>query len=69
MKNKLILLSLILILLSLGCLTAYTLIGSTVAPDGTLVEPFYLIPLGYLFGILGIGVFIYRQVRTHILKK
>lgn len=69
MKNKLILLSLILIIISLGCLTTYTLIGSTVAPDGTLVEPFYLIPLGYLFGIAGIAVFVFRQIRTHVLKK
>lgn len=32
--------------------------GSNVAPDGTLEEPFFLIPLGFLFFgfICGVGV-------------
>lgn len=36
------------------CFVAYNLIGSYVAPDGTLVEPFYLIPLAWLFFLFGL---------------
>ncbi|EEL19619.1 hypothetical protein bcere0017_56320 [Bacillus cereus Rock1-3] len=30
------------------------MIGSKVAADGTLVEPFYLLPIGYLLIAIGI---------------
>lgn len=30
-------------------------IGSTVLADGTLSEPFFLIPMGWLFAVLGVG--------------
>lgn len=40
--------------LSACCFLAFTLIGSEVAPDGTLVEPFFLIPIGYACLALGI---------------
>jgi hypothetical protein len=42
------------ILLGVVCLIIYSLIGSRVAPDGTFVEPFFLIPLSYLFVFIGI---------------
>lgn len=42
------------ILLGVVCLIIYNIIGSGVAPDGTLVEPFFLIPLSYLFVFSGI---------------
>lgn len=38
----------------LACGVAYKLIGSHVEPDGTLVEPFGLIPLAWLFALLGV---------------
>jgi len=31
------------------CFVAYNIIGAEVLPDGTLVEPFALIPIGYIF--------------------
>lgn len=31
------------------CFAAYNIIGAKVLPDGTLVEPFALIPIGYIF--------------------
>ncbi len=31
------------------CFISYYIIGAKVLPDGTLVEPFALIPIGYLF--------------------
>ncbi|KDR96555.1 Protein of unknown function [Peptoclostridium litorale DSM 5388] len=36
------------------CGVSYNIIGSEVAPDGTLVEPFFLIPLTYLFLLIAI---------------
>ena len=36
-------------LATLICFIAYTVIGAKVLPDGTLVEPFALIPIGYIF--------------------
>ncbi|NGP45691.1 DUF3955 domain-containing protein [Bacillaceae bacterium SIJ1] len=40
------------------CMVSYNIIGSRVEPDGTLVEPFFLIPLGYLFSFVGIATLI-----------
>lgn len=45
------------------CIVAFNLIGSKVMPDGTLVEPFFLIPIAYIFffigiiGLVGRGIF------------
>lgn len=51
-----------LIITGLGCVVAYSLIGSSVAEDGTLVEPFFLIPIAWLLiltgGMLAITTFI-----------
>jgi hypothetical protein len=38
----------ILIVLSIGCLIAYKLIGSSIDANWILIEPFGLIPIGYL---------------------
>lgn len=35
--------------LAIICLLAFQIIGSEVAPDGRLVEAFFLIPFAYLF--------------------
>jgi hypothetical protein len=48
-------------LLGLGCFVAFAVIGSSVAEDGTLVEPFFLIPIAWLLflgGMLAIATFI-----------
>ena len=34
------------------CFSSYHIIGAEVLPDGTLVEPFALIPIGYLFVLM-----------------
>ncbi|MDB8792033.1 DUF3955 domain-containing protein [Romboutsia sp. 1001216sp1] len=47
-------LNLIPFIISIGCFESFNFIGSEVAPDGTLVEPFFLIPIGYLFLFIGI---------------
>ncbi|MCM0647230.1 DUF3955 domain-containing protein [Clostridium swellfunianum] len=36
-------------LAAMTCFIAFNVIGSKVLPDGTLVEPFGLIPIGYIF--------------------
>ncbi len=41
--------SLISFIIGAGCMIAFNIIGSEVAPDGLLVEPFFLIPIGFLF--------------------
>jgi len=35
--------------LGIGCFLAFNIIGSTIDSDGTLIEPFGLIPIGFLF--------------------
>ncbi len=58
-----------IIFLSLGiiCALTYTIIGSKIAPDGTLIEPFALIPICYLFIILSVMlslvIFIYSKFK------
>ncbi|MBR7797426.1 MAG: DUF3955 domain-containing protein [Bacillota bacterium] len=42
------------ILLGAICFVIYSLIGSSVEPDGTLIEPFFLINLSYLFVFSGV---------------
>lgn len=69
-KNLLILIPFIL---SFGCFISYNLIGSEIAPDGTLVEPFFLIPMSYLFMLIGIIASIislfYKYKKAHKSKE
>ena len=55
------------ILAGLGCVIAYSVIGSSVAEDGTLVEPFFLIPIAWILfltgGMLAIALFIKGRIR------
>lgn len=53
MKRKYILSS-TPIALGASCLVISSLIGSRVEPDGTLVEPFFLIPTSFLLFLIGI---------------
>lgn len=43
------------LLAGVGCFLVFQIIGSEVAADGTLVEPFYVLPIGYLCMVIGIG--------------
>ena len=47
----------------IGLQILFRWIGGYVAEYGTLTEPFYLIPMGYLFCLSGLalGVFLYFQ--------
>ncbi|WP_097026966.1 DUF3955 domain-containing protein [Clostridium peptidivorans] len=61
--------SLISLIISFGCIVAYNIIGSKVAEDGTLIEPFFLIPIAWLFVAIavlsGVIIFISTSVRKH----
>ena len=56
-----------LMLAALGCLIAFAAIGSSVAQDGRLIEPFFLIPIAWLLfltgAILAIATFIIRRIK------
>lgn len=60
-------LSAIPFVIALICWILFNIIGSTVTPDGTLVEPFYLIGLGWLFAFVGIIAIIFCTI-TNIKK-
>ncbi len=57
-----------LIVVGLGCLLAFALIGSYVDANGFLQEPFLLLPIGYLFIFLGLLGFVGFGVK-HLLHK
>lgn len=48
--------SIVLFLIGIGCLLVKSIVGSRLLENGVLVEPFYLIPIGYLFILLSIVV-------------
>ena len=56
-----------LIVAGLGCFVAIFVIGSEVAEDGILVEPFFLIPVAWLLfltgGMLAIATFIRGRIK------
>jgi hypothetical protein len=54
MKMKKYLTPSILIILSIGCLIAYNLIGSSIDANWILIEPFWLIPTWYLLLFIGV---------------
>ncbi|RCS21343.1 DUF3955 domain-containing protein [Phyllobacterium salinisoli] len=60
-----------LLLAGIACFIALNLIGSYVAKDGVLHEPFALIPIGYLLSFAGILGTLWRialnflQERSH----
>jgi hypothetical protein len=66
MKKYLI--STILIFVGILCLVSFNIIGSEVATDGTLTEPFFLIPLGFLSLILGILTNLVLSIKALIRK-
>lgn len=49
-------------ILGIICFVSYNIIGSEVAPDGTLVEPFGFIPIGFL--LISISIIILPIMST-----
>ena len=56
-----------LMLGALGCFLAFAASGSSVAEDGRLVEPFFLIPIAWLLALSGamlaIATLIVRRIK------
>lgn len=55
-------LNLIPFIITIGCFMAYSIIGDKILPDGTLVEPFFLIPTAWAFFFMGIIGLIIRGI-------
>ncbi|MEK7018864.1 DUF3955 domain-containing protein [Bacillus sp. FSL R9-9410] len=68
MKKKYLLAS-SLIFLGVLCIIMFNIIGSGVKPDGTLVEPFFLILLAYLFVLIGIITILFVAIFSMFRKK
>lgn len=49
-------------LIAIGCSVAYNIIGCRVLADGTLDEPFFLVPIGCFFFFIGMIVFLTRFI-------
>ena len=62
-------LNLIPFIISIGCAITFSMTETKFAPDGTLIEPFYLIPFTFLFFTIGIIGFIVRLVLSKIKSK
>ncbi|PEX84101.1 DUF3955 domain-containing protein [Bacillus cereus] len=67
MKNKFLLAS-SPIFLGVLCIIMFNMIGSEVKPDGTLVEPFFLLPLAYLFVFIGIIAILFVAILSAFRK-
>lgn len=68
MKHKLSLGSLILIIMGVSCFIAFKLMGSEVDSQGVLQEPFFLLPIGSLFVVLGGIGFVVTGIRSFFRK-
>lgn len=67
--KKIYLLPIISLTIGISCAVAYDVIGSEIAPDGTLIEPFALIPIGWLFIFIGIISGLVSGIRSFFIKK
>lgn len=57
----------VLLLGGIGCFVLSMFIGSTIDSDGILHEPFFLIPIGYLFLLLGLisgVIYLWRKIKN-----
>lgn len=55
-------LTLLPFLIAIGCSVVYNIIGCRVLADGTLDEPFFLVPIGYFFFFIGIILLLVRFI-------
>ena len=69
--KKITIISITTFVFFLICLISFRIVGSSIAEDGTLVEPFGLIPIGYMFLIISIvsGVAAITKLAIYKLKK
>lgn len=57
--------SIVCLIITLLCILLYSLIGSKVLQDGTLEEPFFLIPIGYLFLFIAIISAVFVKLKNN----
>lgn len=73
--KKIYLVPIIPFVIGIICFLIYSIIGSHVAPDGILIEPFGLLPLGWLFIIIGIisgvivNIWLWSQKKINQIQK
>ncbi|GAB0169877.1 DUF3955 domain-containing protein [Lysinibacillus sp. CTST325] len=68
MKNKYFLAS-TPIILGIVSLITYVMVGTKVEPDGTLREPFYLLPFGGLLVLTGIILILFIGIISMLKNK
>lgn len=67
--KKIYLISVVTFVIGIICFIVYFIIGSHVAPDGALIEPFGLIPLGWLFTVTGVALVVILGICLWFHKK
>ena len=55
---------LLFLFIGLDSHATFGIIGAEIAPDGRLVEPFFLIPIGYLVDALSIIYFLIIRIQS-----
>lgn len=60
--------SIVSMIISIGCFIAFNLIGSEVLSGGTLSEPFFLIPIGFLFAIIAVILAVIINIKSKAFK-
>ena len=68
-RSRMNFVSAIFFVLSGICFVSFNLIGSTVDKQGVLHEPFFLIPIGYLFILFGIITMCIYLIRRFIFRR
>ena len=64
MNNTLLYLALGFFACGIGMQILFALIGGSVTQDGTLKEPFFLVPMGYLFCFIGFAFGLFAYMRS-----
>ncbi|MBL0691650.1 MAG: DUF3955 domain-containing protein [SAR324 cluster bacterium] len=54
---------------SMFCYLSFEYIGSEVLANGVLVEPFFLIPIGYMLAFIGILLLLISLIRKKVKNK
>ena len=64
MNNTVLYLALGFFACGIGMQILFALIGESVAQDGALKEPFFLVPTGYIFCFIGFAFGLFAYVRS-----
>ncbi|MCK8058532.1 MULTISPECIES: DUF3955 domain-containing protein [unclassified Fusibacter] len=56
--------SLLALVLAASCIIMFNLIGSSVNEEGILIEPFFLIPIGYICLLIAVVSAVFTRIST-----